>query len=238
MRMNPKIILGLALMFAVCSTATVWAGLSPEEVAKLGKELTPLGAEQGPNELGNIPEWTGGITEFPPGYEPGKHYVDPYADESPMFTITAANVDKYADKLSPGQVALIKAYPDTYKMNIYPTHRSAALPQRIYDMTIEIAAAAQLAEGGAAQGLGRQLDSAGAGFYTGLGIGRVAGAGDDPGASLAGPLDGVMPNPASAAMAGTIFADAARAARDHRDLALQRERGFHAATRSRHRRET
>ena len=91
MRMNPKIILGLALVFAVCSTATVWAGLTPEEIAKLGKELTPMGAEKAGNADGTIPEWTGGLTEFPAGYTPGEHYVDPYAGDAAKFTITAAN---------------------------------------------------------------------------------------------------------------------------------------------------
>ena len=148
MRMNTKIILGLALVFAVGTSVTALAGLSPEEIAKLGTTLTPMGAEMGPNELGNIPEWTGGITEPPAGYTPGEHYVDPFAADKIMFTITAANVDKYADRLSVGQRALLETYPDTYKMNIYPTHRSASFPQRIYDKTKANAATAELTEGG------------------------------------------------------------------------------------------
>jgi hypothetical protein len=79
---------------------------------------------------------------------PGEHYVDPFAADKVMFTITAANVDKYADRLSVGQRALLETYPDTYKMNIYPTHRSASFPQRIYDKTKENAATAELTEGG------------------------------------------------------------------------------------------
>ena len=42
----------------------------------------------------------------------------------------------------------MKTYADTYKMNVYPTHRSAAYPQRIYDKTIENAKTARLTEGG------------------------------------------------------------------------------------------
>jgi hypothetical protein len=75
-------------------------------------------------------------------------YIDPYAGDEVLFTITAANMDQYADKLTEGQKALLRTYPDTYKMNIYPTHRSAAMPQRIYDKTKEIAATAKLVEGG------------------------------------------------------------------------------------------
>jgi len=148
MRINPKIIIGLALVFVVGSTATVWAQLTPDEIAMLGNELTPMGAIKAGNEEGTIPAWTGGITEYPEGYTPGQHYVDPYADDDVLFTITAANMDKYADKLTVGQKALLTTYPDTYEMNVYPTHRSAAFPQRIYDKTIANAKTASLTEGG------------------------------------------------------------------------------------------
>ena len=47
-----------------CSIAV--AGLSPEQIARLGADLTPLGAEKAGNADGTIPEWTGGMTK-PPG---------------------------------------------------------------------------------------------------------------------------------------------------------------------------
>jgi hypothetical protein len=55
----------------------------------------------------------------------GERLVDPFPDDKPLFTITADNVDEHADKLSPGQVAMFKRYPDTYRMRIFPTRRSA-----------------------------------------------------------------------------------------------------------------
>ena len=148
MRNNSMIILGCALMLAVGSTASVWAQLSADEIAKLGTTLTPLGGVMGANTEGTIPAWEGGITSPPAGWEPGTHYVDPFADDAVLFTITAANVDQYADKLTVGQKALFETYPETYKMNIYPTRRSAAFPQRIYDKTKEIAGTAHLVENG------------------------------------------------------------------------------------------
>src|SRR5262249_13252241 len=54
----------------------------------------------------------------PYGYEPG-----PYKDEKPLFTINAQNMDKYADKMTDGQKALMKKYPQSYRMNVYPSHR-------------------------------------------------------------------------------------------------------------------
>ena len=48
--------------------------------------------------------------------------------------------------LTDGHKALLKAYPD-YFMNVYPTRRSAAVPQRIYDATKRVAGTAQLIAG-------------------------------------------------------------------------------------------
>ncbi len=149
MRNNQILVLGCALLVAVGVTATATAQQpSAEEIAKLGGELTPLGAIKAGNAEGTIPAWEGGISKPPAGWKAGMHYIDPFADDEVLFTITAANVDKYADKLTPGQKALFKAYPDTYKMKVYPTRRSAAYPQRIYDKTKEIASTARLVEGG------------------------------------------------------------------------------------------
>jgi hypothetical protein len=148
MRKNSTFILGCALVLAVGTTATVWAELSPDEIAKLGNELTPMGAIKAGNEDGTIPAWEGGLATPPAAWKPDTHYIDPFADDEVLFTITAANMDQYADKLTEGQKALLTTYPDTYKMNVYPTRRSAAYPQRIYDKTREIAATARLTEGG------------------------------------------------------------------------------------------
>jgi hypothetical protein len=63
------------------------------------------------------------------------------------MTITAANADAQKDKLTPGQLALFKAYP-TYKMIVYPTRRSAAFPQAHYDETMANPPKAKLAPGG------------------------------------------------------------------------------------------
>jgi hypothetical protein len=148
MRTNAKLILGLALVLTAGSAATVWAGLTPEEIAKLGTTLTPLGGEKAGNADGTIPAWTGGLTTAPDGWNPTVHYADPFAGEKPLLTITAANVAQHADKLTPGQRALFETYPDSYKMLVYPSHRTAAVPQRIYDKTKEYADTASLVENG------------------------------------------------------------------------------------------
>ena len=75
------------------------------------------------------------------------HHPDPYAADKPLLTISATDADKYADKLTAGQKAMLKLYP-SYKMKVYPTHRSAAAPQRFYDATKNAAVKAQLTTGG------------------------------------------------------------------------------------------
>jgi len=124
------------------------AGPKPGEVARLSQDLTPMGSERAGNADGTIPEWTGGITEPPAGYKPGDHHQDPFADDKPLFRITAANFQEYADKLGVGQKALFDKYPDTYFMDVYPSRRSASFPQRTYDMTAENGKTAKLAAEG------------------------------------------------------------------------------------------
>jgi len=131
----------------VLITSTASAAVSAEQAAKLGNELTPLGATKAANADGSIPAWSGGLTEIPAGYQPGKHHVDPYASDAIKVTITAANMDQYKDKLSDGQKALLKKYA-SFKINIYPTHRSASYPQRVYDATKANATTAKLADNG------------------------------------------------------------------------------------------
>ncbi|EDZ97966.1 protein of unknown function DUF1329 [Burkholderia sp. H160] len=127
----------LAFAFAVPGSAAP----TPEEVAQLGKTLTPVGAIKAGNADGTIPPWDGGICTPPAGYKPrngvgGFPYVDPYASEKPLFSITGQNMDKYADKLDEGVKVLLKRYPN-YRMDVYPTHRSACMPDWVYENTIK-----------------------------------------------------------------------------------------------------
>jgi len=79
----------------------VMAAVSPDEAAKLGTSLTPLGAEMAGNADGSIPAWTGGLPANA-GTVDGKGFLsDPFASEQPLFTITAQNVEQYKDKLTP-----------------------------------------------------------------------------------------------------------------------------------------
>ena len=136
-----------ALLLVILLAGGSFSAITAEQAARLGQDLTPVGAEQAGNTEGTIPPWEGGITEPPAGYEKGMHHPDPYADDEVLFSITADNMEQYKDQLTVGHQAMLKAY-DTFKMNIYPTHRSASSPQRIYDMTKKVAQTAELVNDG------------------------------------------------------------------------------------------
>lgn len=105
------------------------AAATPEQLARLGSELTPVGAERAGNADGSIPPWSGGLPRK--AIDPALGYEDPYAQDPILFTIDAANAAQHAERLSPGQLALLKAHPQTFRMNVYPTRRSAALPDAV-----------------------------------------------------------------------------------------------------------
>ncbi|MCE3262422.1 MAG: hypothetical protein K0R43_1501 [Pseudoduganella sp.] len=130
-----------------CIAGSAMAGLSQAEVERLGKDLTPVGAEKDGNKAGTIPAWTGGITKAPAGFDPKNGYADPLPNEAPLYTITSANMDKYKDVLTPGQMEMLKRYP-TYKMNVYKTYRTASYPQTVYDNIKAEASKADLTGGG------------------------------------------------------------------------------------------
>ncbi|MBL9202670.1 MAG: DUF1329 domain-containing protein [Opitutaceae bacterium] len=124
-------------------SAAAHAAVSEGDAARLGQDLTPLGAEMKGNADGSIPAWDGGLKSAPAGYKPGMHHPDPFAGDQPLYTVTAANAAQHAAKLTAGQQAVLKAYP-SYKLVVYPTRRSASAPQAIYDATRQNATSAKL----------------------------------------------------------------------------------------------
>ena len=126
-------ILGAAVA-AACLAAAVpsLAKTTEAEAARLGADLTPMGAEKAGNKDGTIPAWTGGLCAPPAGWTAAKGLVDPFAGDKIKFTITKANAAQYKDKLTPGTLAMLNKY-DNFKMNVYETRRTACYPQAVYD---------------------------------------------------------------------------------------------------------
>lgn len=136
-------ILLLASFAALAGTGT--SGSTP---------LTPVGAIQAATDDGNIPAWTGGLTpnQWPDSYrQRGDRLADPYADDQPLFWLTAETWRDHADMLSAGHQALFKRYPG-YRMPVYRSRRSAAFPEMIYAATAANASRAKLIDADTLQG--------------------------------------------------------------------------------------
>ncbi|WP_296259690.1 MULTISPECIES: DUF1329 domain-containing protein [unclassified Pseudomonas] len=135
-----KIMLGAVGLLMI---GQVLGAPSEDEIAQLGKTLTPMGAIKAASADGTIPAWDGGVCKPPSDYKPimgdkgGSPYADLFNNEKPLYVITAANMAKYDKQLDEGNKELLKRYPDSYKLEVYPTHRTACYPQFVYDNTIK-----------------------------------------------------------------------------------------------------
>lgn len=121
-----------------------FAAVSADEAAALKSTLTPMGAEKAGNKDGSIPAWTGGYTTPTPGYKKGGRRPDPFASDKPLYSITAKNMAQYADKLTDGTKAMLQKYPDTFRVDVYPSKRTYVAPQWFYDKTFENATKVKL----------------------------------------------------------------------------------------------
>ena len=118
------------------------AAQSAVNPALLTTTLTPIGAERAGNADGSIPAWTGGYTTVPDGWQPGQAMPDLFASEQPIITIDSSNMAAHADRLTDGVMALMTKYG--FSIKVYPTHRTAAAPQSVYDNIAKNATTAQL----------------------------------------------------------------------------------------------
>lgn len=98
----------------------------------LGKALTPTGAIATGNADGTIPAWSGKWLGAPPHVDyDGSYNPNPYPDDEVLYTITAQNMADYAEVIGPGQEALLRAYPDSYRIHVYPTRRDFRRPDKV-----------------------------------------------------------------------------------------------------------
>jgi hypothetical protein len=127
-----------------CALLALPAAGADRDFSRLGKDLTPIGAERAGNADGTIPAWEGGLTQPPAGWTPQQGYLDPFPGDKLLFTITAENAAQHAAKLTPGMQALLKKYPQQFRMPVYVTRRTAALPKEVTDRVREQAPKVEL----------------------------------------------------------------------------------------------
>jgi hypothetical protein len=137
---------GFAVVAALLLVASsqVSAKVTSAEAVRLGKELTPVGAIKAGNADGSIPEWTPVNKEGKPA---GEFPRDPQgfalSREPPLYTISASNLDKYADQLTEGHKLLLRRY-GSYHMNVYRSYRLVNWPDAVLKATVENATRADL----------------------------------------------------------------------------------------------
>lgn len=111
-----------------CVSAFTLTMTDADERQHIGSKYAPWGAELMGNADGSISAFSGPPT-VPDTYNPSTPGLrpDPFADDRPLFSITADNMSQYSDKLSEGIKAMFRRYP-SYRMDIYPTRRTASYP--------------------------------------------------------------------------------------------------------------
>lgn len=134
--MNQKILSACGLLLAMLAGEAM-ALVPADEAKQLGTTLTLWGAEKTGNKEKSIPEYTGTV-KAPSRYDPKTPGVrpDPYSSEKPLYSVTTQNMDKYAGVLSEGVKEMLKKYP-TFRLDVYPSHRTANFPKLVLDNTLK-----------------------------------------------------------------------------------------------------
>ncbi|HEY2928605.1 DUF1329 domain-containing protein, partial [Piscinibacter sp.] len=116
------------------------AGMTSSQlaVAQSG-DLLPWGAIKAGNKDGSIPAWEGGLptSTSPAGFKKDSGFwADPYAADKPLYSVTAKNMEQYADKLSEATKELLKRYP-AFRVDVYPTRRPANFSQSFVENSVK-----------------------------------------------------------------------------------------------------
>lgn len=142
---KPKAIATLAIVAVAATGLGAAYAAAPSSASHASdQKLTVFGAIKAGNAAGTIPAYTGGLKE---GSKADNEKPYPYANEKPRLVITAKNMAKYAEKLDQATKKLFKRYPN-FRMNVYPTHRTAGYPAWLLKRTAENAKTCKLTDDG------------------------------------------------------------------------------------------
>lgn len=110
-------------LWQTLSATTLALGLSVASAS--AADLTLWGAEQGANADGSIPAYPAQPYPAPATLKPGTgHWPDLFPDEKPLYSVTRSNLNQYENLISEGMKGLFERF-DTFRMDVYPTHRTA-----------------------------------------------------------------------------------------------------------------
>ncbi|MCY0966401.1 DUF1329 domain-containing protein [Parathalassolituus penaei] len=109
-------------------------------------QLTPLAANPAGNGV-DIPPWRGGVRMPPPAAAAGSERVSPYESDQSILVINGDNWQQYRQFLATGLQSLFQQNPDFFEISVYPTRRSAAAPDAVYDAIYRNAVRVQMDRG-------------------------------------------------------------------------------------------
>lgn len=141
-----KLLMPVALAGSVLGVhSAALAKASPEDIARLDTdELTCMGAERAGSPNG-VAEYTGKFQGKWPGLKKKKGYTPgPYKDEEPLFKIDVNNMAEYDKFLTDGQKTMMTKYPESFWMNVYPSHRDFKFRDFVCDVVKKNAAEAEV----------------------------------------------------------------------------------------------
>src|SRR5262245_15734191 len=148
----------LAVAATLACSGAAFAAINVDEAKALGTTLTPIGADVAANKDGTIPAYSGGMTKAPAEFKAGDGIrPNPFASEKPRLTIDAKNMAQHGAQLTEGTKALLQKYP-SFRVDVYPTHRSVAFPKFVTENTAKNALKAKTLNDG------RSIEGAQAGF--------------------------------------------------------------------------
>ena len=143
--MNTLNNIAAAVMTLACISAQA---ATAEEAKQLGAKLTRFGADADKNADGSIPAYTGGLKRAQPAG--ANQYADPFAGEKAQYSINAKNMAQYEALLTDGHKAMLKRFPDSFRIDVFSTQRTMAYADWFLDNTVKNATTAKL--GGAVEG--------------------------------------------------------------------------------------
>ncbi len=125
---------------------STFASITPDLASSLGQDLTPMGAELAGNADGSIPAWNREGTPVPTGFiAESDNYINPYAGETPLYTIDGSNWQQHIDMLTEGSQAMFeKLGADGFHMDVYPSKREFVTPDWYYANSQKNATSANL----------------------------------------------------------------------------------------------
>jgi hypothetical protein len=137
--------LALATLFSAHGAG---AAVTAEEAEALGTTLTAVGAEKSGSADGRIPAYTGGLpTATTSAGRPDASLADPFADENPLRVLTAGDLGGAEAELTAGTLELLRTHP-TFRVDVYPAHRTMADPEWLLANTRRNATHARLVDDG------------------------------------------------------------------------------------------